>query len=146
MNPDVIVGSFAAVFSIAYTIAAWELPSAAIGNPMAPKYFPLVVGAMAIIFSVALLIRGVKKGSVAKKAKTSDKGYWILIAGLMVLCLAYAAILEKIGFIISTILFLGAMLFLVNGVKGWKTNILTALCFTLGIWYIFEKVFMITLP
>lgn len=146
MNADIIVGIFSVVFSIAYMAAAWLLPDAAIGDPMAPKYFPLVVGAMGTIFSVMLLYRGVKRGHVAKKGKAPDAGHWVLIGGLIACCLAYAVILEMAGFLVSTPLFLGAMLFLVNGVKGWKANILTALGFSFGIWYVFDKIFMITLP
>lgn len=146
MNPEVIVGSFSAVFSIAYTVAALRLPDAAIGSPMAPKYFPMVVGFMAVAFSLGLIIKGHKTGDVSKKTKTPDQGYWILIAGLIISCLVYAALLEKIGFLISTPLFLGSMLFIVNGIRGWKANILTAVGFSFGVWYIFEKIFMITLP
>lgn len=146
MNGDVIVGLFSVVFSIVYTAASWLLPDAAIGDPMAPKYFPLVTGALATIFSVMLIARGLRKGPAAKKGKAPDKGYWILIAGLMVCCLVYAAVLERAGFIASTIGFLGAMLFLINGPKGWKANIITAVCFSVGVWYIFDKIFKITLP
>ncbi|EHL67636.1 tripartite tricarboxylate transporter TctB family protein [Cloacibacillus evryensis] len=146
MNGDIIVGIFSAVFSAAYVVAAWLLPDAAIGNPMAPKYFPLMVGLLALAFSLALIVRGAKKGCAAKKGRAPDPGHWVLIGGLIACCLAYAAILDNLGFLISTPLFLGAMLFLVNGVKGWKANVATALCFSFGVWYIFEKIFQITLP
>ena len=62
MNGDIIVGIFSAVFCAAYVVAAWLLPDAAIGNPMAPKYFPLMVGLLALAFSLALIVRGAKKG------------------------------------------------------------------------------------
>lgn len=146
MNSDIIVGIFSAALSAAYLVAAWLLPDAAIGSPMAPKYFPLGVGAMALVFSLLLLSRGVKRGYVAKKGKQPDAGYWVLIAGLIACCLAYAAILERIGFLVSTPLFLGAMLFLVNGVKGWLTNVIVALVFSFSLWYIFTKIFLFTLP
>ncbi|WP_158096017.1 tripartite tricarboxylate transporter TctB family protein [Cloacibacillus sp. An23] len=146
MNSDVIVGLFSLVFCIAYTIAAWLLPDAAIGNPMAPKYFPLGVGIMGAVFSLMLLSRGMKRGRVARKGKAPDPGYWVLIAGLCACCLVYAAVLERIGFLISTTVFLAAMLFLVNGVKGWIANIAVSLVFTVGIWYAFTKIFLFTLP
>lgn len=146
MNSDIKVGLFSVFFSILYTVAAWMLPNAPIGDPMAPKYFPLVIGLLSSAFSIALIARGVRKKEAARKGKAPDAGHWILIGGLVACCLGYAAILERIGFLASTVLFLGAMLFLVNGVKGWKANILTALGFSFGIWYVFEKIFMISLP
>ena len=38
------------------------------------------------------------------------------------------------------------MLFLVNGIKGWLANIITAVIYSVGVWYIFEKVFQLSLP
>lgn len=146
MNADIIVGIFSTALSAAYLIASWLLPDATIGNPLAPKFFPLGIGALALICSLLLLSRGVKRGYVAKKGKQPDAGYWVLIAGLVVCCLVYAAVLEKIGFLISTPLFLGAMLFLINGVKGWLANVIVALAFSFSLWYIFSKVFLLTLP
>ncbi len=145
MNSDKVVGIFSLAFSFAYIVAAWLLPDAAIGNPMAPKYFPLGVGAIAFICSAMVLMRGIKRGYVPKKSK-ADPGYWVLIVGLIVCCLGYAAILELAGFIISTTLFLGAMLFLVNGVKGWIANIAVSVIFSVGVWYVFTKMFLFTLP
>ncbi len=146
MSSDVIVGLFSVVLCVVYTAAAWFLPDAAIGNPMAPKYFPLGVGIMGAVFGMMLLSRGIKRGRVARKGKNPDPGYWVLIVGLCACCLIYAAALERIGFLISTPVFLGAMLFLVNGAKKWVTNVAVALIFTLGIWYAFTKIFLFTLP
>ena len=146
MKSDVKVGLFSLFFSILYTISSWNLPDAAIGSPMAPKYFPLVIGLLATIFSIMLIAKGLKSTTPDKKGKAPDKGRWVLIGGLRACCLVYAALLERIGFLASTVIFLGGMLFLVNGVKGWKANIITAFCFSFGVWYIFQKIFMISLP
>lgn len=146
MNPDAMVGVVSLVFCLAYTIAAYLLPDAAIGNPMAPKYFPLGVGLLGTVLSIALLARNLKRDYVAKKKKQPDKGYWVLILGLCICCLVYAAVLEWIGFVISTTVFLGAMLFLVNGTKGWIANIAVSVIFTGVIWYSFTKLFLFTLP
>lgn len=141
-----LVGIFSAVFGIAYAVMSWNLPNASIGNPMAPKYFPLGVGVLATILAILLIMQGLRKGPAKAGKKVPDKGYWVLIVGLIVCCLVYAFILEKVGFIISTIVFLLGMLFLVNGVKGWLANIATALIYSVGVWYIFEKVFQLSLP
>ena len=146
MNPDLLVGAFSLAASLAYTIASWNLPDAAIGDPMAPKFFPLAISFLSCLFSAMLLLRGIRRGPSTKKPKQRDPGYVILIGGLVVCSLVYAGILEVVGFIISTTLFLGAMLFLVNGVQGWKANVFTAVTFSVGVWYIFEKVFSLTLP
>ena len=38
------------------------------------------------------------------------------------------------------------MLFLVNGVKGWIANIAVSVIFSVGVWYVFTKMFLFTLP
>ena len=58
----------------------------------------------------------------------------------------YAAAFNRFGFIVSTLLFLGGMLFLVNGRKAWLTNIAVSAAFTFGAWGLFEKLLMINLP
>jgi putative tricarboxylic transport membrane protein len=51
-----------------------------------------------------------------------------------------------VGFIPSTLVFLGAMLFLINGSRAWKLNAVITLGFTFGAWYVFVRLFQINLP
>jgi putative tricarboxylic transport membrane protein len=144
-NSDTTVGVVALASSAIYTIGAWLLPDASIGNPMAPKYFPLLIGIMGIVFSVLLTAQGIRKKTPDKKVKRDEK-YWLIILALIGCCLVYAFILEKLGFIVSTSLFLGAMLFIVNGRKGWIVNIITAVIYSAGVFFVFNTVFKMTLP
>lgn len=149
-NADTTVGAVSLASSAIYTIGAWMLPDASIGNPMAPKYFPLLIGGMGLVFSSLLVVQGVRKKTTGSSAGNTgagrDEKYWLVILELIGCCLVYAFILEKLGFIISTSIFLGAMLFIVNGRKAWIINIVTAVLYSVGTFFIFNTVFQMTLP
>ena len=46
MNSDVIIGIAGLTLGISYLIQSLNLPKAFIGNPWAPIYFPLSLGAV----------------------------------------------------------------------------------------------------
>ncbi|WP_148866907.1 tripartite tricarboxylate transporter TctB family protein [Thermosediminibacter litoriperuensis] len=69
-----------------------------------------------------------------------------MVLGTVAACLVYAVIFNHAGFIISTMLFLGSILFMVNGKAGWIRSAVIATVFTLTIWLAFEKILMINLP
>lgn len=143
-----VTGIGAIILGLLYTFKALSLPKASIGNPMAPLYFPLSLGVLMILMGVIVIVVEKNKKIISenKKEEGKDKGYLKLIIGTIIASLVYTIIFDKIGFIISTILFLGFILFMVNGRENWLTNIMVTVIFTIGIWYIFEKLINISLP
>ncbi|WP_422446319.1 tripartite tricarboxylate transporter TctB family protein [Thermoanaerobacterium sp. DL9XJH110] len=149
MNPNVIVGMVATIIGIIYSIQALSLPKATIGNPWAPVYFPLALGILMAALGVVMIAVEVLRGNTRLQAGAKapkDKSYIILIIGTIIICVVYAAVFNIVGFIISTLFFLGGMLFLVNGSKAWLTNTVITVVFTFAVWYAFEKILMISLP
>jgi len=69
-----------------------------------------------------------------------------LIISTLVLAIIYAFVFEKIGFLISTILFLGGLLFVINGRKKWVTNIVISFVFSFTAWYAFSQLLKVSLP
>lgn len=149
MNGNLIVGIASTTVGIIYSINAMTIPKAAVGNPLAPIYFPLGIGVLMGVIGVILIVQSLARGnslSANEKRTSKDKGYPKLIAITVAICLVYAFIFNRAGYLVSTLLFLGSILFLVNGRKGWLVNILVTVIFTFGIQYLFEKVLMIGLP
>ncbi|MGB9813212.1 MAG: tripartite tricarboxylate transporter TctB family protein [Thermovenabulum sp.] len=148
MKKDMVTGIGAIILGLLYTFKALSLPKASIGNPMAPLYFPLSLGVLMILMGVIVIVVEKNKKIISenKKEEEKEKGYLKLIIGTIIASLVYTIIFDKIGFIISTILFLGFILFMVNGRENWQTNIMVTVIFTIGIWYIFEKLINISLP
>jgi putative tricarboxylic transport membrane protein len=145
MNKDLITGICAVIFGGVYAAQALQLPKATIGNPLAPVYFPLGLGILMVAIGLVQIAAAIREKQ-EHKTKAKDEGYAILILGTALLGVLYALIFEHVGFIISTLFFLGGILFLVNGPKAWKMNTSVTVIFTLSIWYVFEQVLSISLP
>ncbi|QSQ08787.1 hypothetical protein H0A61_01132 [Koleobacter methoxysyntrophicus] len=144
-----IVGIAGILVGVVYSIQALQLPKATIGNPWAPIYFPAALGILMTAIGIVIVAVELSKGRAADKGKgkdRGDRGYVKLILGTIIICIFYALIFDRIGFIVSTLLFLGGILFLINGLRAWKMNTAITAAFTFGIWYIFEKILMISLP
>ncbi len=151
MGLRLFVPFFIIIGSVVWLIASLMLPKAPLGDPNGPMYFPLVLSIFLLVMGVIHFIqewkiRHQEKGVLkALKSGRSIK----LIALTLVFCLIYTFIFERIGFLISTILFLIALLSLVNGIKGWKkwvTNLTVAVIFSFVMWYGFSQLLEISLP
>ncbi len=154
MKINKLTGIITSLFGLIFTFATLNLPRAALGNPMAPLYFPLICGVGITVCGVAYyIVKGKKGNSVSagsegekfslQKISKDDK----LIALTCVLGLLYAVLFHRIGYILSTVLFLGGMLFALNdGLKKWKTNILVAVGFSVIIYILFYRMLGIPLP
>ncbi|MDF2545413.1 MAG: tripartite tricarboxylate transporter TctB family protein [Anaerosolibacter sp.] len=148
MNLSALTAVLTLVIGIIYSIQSYNLPRATIGSPMAPVYFPLGLGVLMAIFGIILLTQSVKRGDF-KGMDNKEKGLTYtgkLIAYTCFVSIIYALIFEEAGFVISTILFLGSILFVVNGKDQWKTNTIVAVSFSLGIYIVFSKMLGIILP
>lgn len=149
MRPNALVGFTALFLGVIYAVQAFNLPKAMIGNPWAPVYFPIGLGILMAALGLLQIVLEARKGLTnlegVKRPKFQASSLK-LIFGAAALCILYAFIFEKLGFIPSTLVFLGALLFLINGPRAWKLNSTLTVCFTLGAWYIFVKLFQINLP
>lgn len=139
------------IVSVVWFIASLLLPKAPLGDPNGPMYFPLALSLFMLIMGVIYFIQELKvrykeKGILnALKAGRTPR----LLIVTIILCLLYSAIFESVGFLISTILFLGVLLFFINGFHGWKTwitNIAVSVLFSFVMWYGFSQLLGIGLP
>ncbi|MFV9510367.1 tripartite tricarboxylate transporter TctB family protein [Tepidibacillus sp. LV47] len=150
MNKSIITSIVAMVIGIVYSVQAYQLPRATVGSNMAPIYFPLGLGVFMFVFGMILFIRTVlKEGWKGKESITKEKGISYtakLITFTSVVSIIYAFIFDLFGYVLSTIFFMGAILFVVNGKKQWKVNIIVSITFSLGIYIIFSKFLGIILP
>lgn len=150
MNLPALTGILAIILGMIYSIQAYNLPRATVGNPMAPVIFPLVLGIIMVIFGIILFVKESKKGMKAVDKKEDQKeGISSSSKLIIITCLSsivYALLFERIGYVLSTFIFMGTILFSLNGKKKWKLNIIVAVCFSVGIYFIFLKLLSIPLP
>jgi putative tricarboxylic transport membrane protein len=143
-----IVPSVCILISIFYFIYTINLPKAKLGDPNAPMYFPLIISIFLFIMSVIYFIKELLKHYPKKEeVKLLFKGRApVLIISTLIISLIYAFIFERIGYLASTILYMLAILFIVNGRNKWLVNLSVAVLFSVGSWYVFYHLLDVSLP
>ena len=143
-----IVPSVCILISIFYFIYTINLPKAKLGDPNAPMYFPLIISIFLFIMSVIYFIKELLKDYPKKEeVKLLFKGGApVLIISTLIISLIYAFIFERIGYLASTILYMLAILFIVNGRNKWLVNLSVAVLFSVGSWYVFYHLLDVSLP
>ncbi len=149
MSLTIIPSLLCFVLGLVYTTATFMLPDASVGRAFEPKIFPMMLGIALIIMSLSLLVREL---SALKGGKNEEKiplhkepgFYKILLTCLF--SAVYALIFDKVGYVISTVLFLEMELILFNGRQNWKVNTAVAVAFSLFIYIVFSKLLGVYLP
>lgn len=133
---------------VVYFFLSINLPEAKLGNPNTPSYFPIMISILITVSSVVYMLNVWRKGEKKNPdiAALFEKRTLVIIAGTLVLSIIYTLIFNVIGFLYSTLLFLGALLFVVNGIKKWKSNIIVTVIFTYAAWYVFSELLNVSLP
>jgi putative tricarboxylic transport membrane protein len=134
---DRLLGAAVLFLSIVFLFATSQLPSAALGDPLGPRAFPFLIGGLLLIPAVALL--------TSPQAKTAGNdlapaiGVWprlIKMAGVFALAAVFFFALEKVGYVLSTPVFLFALLRLMYGDR-YVLNAVVAITFTTVTYFMF---------
>lgn len=147
-----LTGLFLVIIALIYGYRAYTLPRAAIGNPIAPSIYPLVLAILLLILGGILLVKSNLKESIEalkiskREASDNERLSFKMIGWTCVIALLYAAVFNYLGYVISTFLFMLLILMIINGKSKWKINIMVALLFSVGIYMIFSKLLGISLP
>ncbi|MBN2656092.1 MAG: tripartite tricarboxylate transporter TctB family protein [Spirochaetales bacterium] len=148
MNISILSGILALLIGLIYTAMTFLLPDAPIGRPMEPKIFPMTLGFLMIILSSVMLFQEMRKTKKDERpAGTFTIDTNLKNIGLTCLfSILYAILFDKLGYVISTLLFLEGELFLFNGAGKWKINTVVSVVFSLIIYILFSKLLGVYLP
>ena len=128
------------IFSIIYLIASFQLPSYAY-VPVDSDMVPIGLGVLLLFLSIALFfIRDEKSGKKAKLPKED----LLAILSVVGFILLYIFLLEIIGFILITALFIFFCSWFL-GFKKYMTNLIVSIILPFAIYYLFEAL-QIQLP
>lgn len=147
-----LIGLITLLFGIIYGIKAYLLPRATIGSPMAPSVYPLILAALLSVLGGLLLLTSDFKMTIEslrilkEKSEEKDRLSWKMIGITCIASLIYAIIFNHLGYVISTFLFLKAILAITNGKEKWKINTVISLAFSIGVYIIFSKLLSVNLP
>ena len=123
--------------SLELGLGTWHKP----GAGFIPFWSGVAIGVLALL----MLIQSIwfNKANVTEKAE--GKTNWRAITLTLVYFLGYVALLEYLGFIIGTMLFVGVVLKSVEK-KGWFVTILVSLGMALASYYVFKVLLQSELP
>ena len=122
-----------------YFYATTLIPSLEIGDPLGPKAFPRLIGVVLLIAAamLALEMRRERGKTAAKGGAASFDPTVVKVLGVVVIWFGvYFALLERLGFILSTFVFLLPMMAWFNRGK-WLANTLTAAAFSALTYWLF---------
>ncbi len=137
---------YASIIFIALGVALFfysrTLTSSSTGTSIGPQELPLFLSVALVITSVINLVAAVRATSSEKKEKGLEYRKFLIILGLL---LAYVLLLEPLGYVISTFLFLMAG-FQIMERGGYVKSALIAGAFSGGIYFLYVKVALGMLP
>ncbi|OMP68360.1 tripartite tricarboxylate transporter TctB family protein [Domibacillus epiphyticus] len=130
------------VIGACFIFESRKISETAYGSNVGPDIFPMGLGILLILLSLRLLFE--TRGTSQDKAATGALDYkkFIIIFAAAIL---YALFLEKLGYVITTFVFL-TIGFQVMEKGKWLKSLVIAGGFSFGIYYVFVKVLDGTLP
>jgi uncharacterized membrane protein len=150
---DMIVGGFFMILSAGMMIMAKMLPKSTIMD-IGPDFMPMCIGIVTFILAAAMAFLNVKnlkaRTAEAEKMEKEDLDYKRMIISFM-LILVYVYLLQLVGFIVTTILYLPFQMYvLAPDEKKTKKDIIQlaviTVIFTIVVFFLFRYGFKIILP
>lgn len=140
IDKDICAGSFLILLSVLGYLATSQIENMAITR-LSGAFYPNILLTIILLCGVSLIYQGKKRKT--KEALPSFK--WKALIPIVVALLLYVVLMEYIGFIISTALFLLTSMWLF-GEHRVKVLIPVALIATVIVYVLFTQAFMIVLP
>ncbi|MDR2112711.1 MAG: tripartite tricarboxylate transporter TctB family protein [Candidatus Accumulibacter sp.] len=149
MTKNKVTGVGALVVGVLYFFATMNVRTAAVSDPIGPRFFPYIL-AVCMIFVGLLLV--LKKEEVTEKNRAvlfawpADKEVLARIVYTCVAGFGFGLILDSLGYLISSVLFMTAMMFITYGPGRSFLNISVGLIFGVSTYVVFFELLQVSLP
>lgn len=131
------------VLGAAFVIGSQNISASAYGSNVGPNIFPLGLGCLLVLLSLRLFYETFKyKQEENKERQTLDYKRFLIILGAAAL---YVLLLEEIGYVVSTFLFLLVGFQTMERGK-WLSTLLVSGAFSFGVYFLYVNVLDGTLP
>ncbi len=141
---DWISGLFLCLLGIFISIESYRVSLGDFHNP-GPGFFPFLTGLAIAVLSFLLLIPGGNDGQVQKAAFFEERSHVPKLIFSIVSLFAYGLVLDQLGFILCTLMYIGFIGRMVAGLK-WPQAILLAALSSFGSYILFAMVIKADLP
>lgn len=151
MSKNTITGLFAVVTGLFYLFLALRLPHVNMGDPLGPKVFPLLIGTVVVVLGLMLLIKERfvspdKSETVSFKMTPEVKTLIFRIGLTSVFGIIYGFMLDPLGYLLSTLLFMLLLMYVVNKLERKLESFITAVSFSLVTYVAFGILLKLSLP
>jgi putative tricarboxylic transport membrane protein len=140
------LAGFVFVLSVVYLFAASRLPSLEIGDPLGPKVFPYLIGALGCITALWLIVESRRKRPAdAAPAVARAQHHPLAVIAVMAWMFVFYFLIERLGFLLSCAIFLAGLTGYFNRGR-WMMNAVVYLGFPVGVYLAFTEILGISLP
>ncbi len=123
-------------------VESLRISKSAYGSAVGPNVFPFLLGLILVLLSIKLLIETMRYADSYKERQPLQyKNFFIILLAAVI----YAALLETVGYVMMTFLFLVVGFQTMEKGALWKSVVLAA-CFSLGVYGVYVKLLQGTLP
>ena len=157
---DRITATALLAFAIVWCVVVWQ--TIPVGSPgsVGPRAFPLGLGILLAVLSGLLLLRAQVRKRIETAADEADDTpddstsmsgahegtYLRMVFSVFAVIVAYGFLMEKIGFVLATLVTIPAMMMLVLGIRDPLRIAGMAFGMTFGCWLVFGKLLGAYLP
>ncbi|KGR73752.1 tripartite tricarboxylate transporter TctB family protein [Ureibacillus sinduriensis] len=141
---DKISGVVFLVISILFITGSLQISGSAYGSAVGPKTYPLILGIILGLLSLRLIYETFKKNTESQKNEKPQMKYKNL-GIILISAILYITLLEIIGFVLSTFLFL-LVAFQVMEKGKIISSIIIAAVFSIGVYLMYVNLLGGTLP
>jgi putative tricarboxylic transport membrane protein len=149
LTRDRLTGLVALIVGVIYFFATLKLPDSAVADPIGPRAFPFIIAVCLTFVGLLLVLKNEKlteKNRAVIFTWATDKEVVLSIAYTCVAGLIFGLILEPLGYLISAMLFMTAMMFITYGRSRFLFNIAIGLAFAASTYGLFFMLLEVSLP
>lgn len=147
MTKDRVTGLLALLLGGLYLAATFRVPVLEAGDETGPRAFPFLVAGLVIVSGAALLVKDarVRVRERLDWGFLSERTVWLRIALTIVAGVAYGLVLEPLGYLLSTFLFMVAVASFIN-VGRHLQNLVVSAAFAVVSFVAFGIVLKLSVP
>lgn len=139
---DRFAGIIFLLIGLLFVIESQRISESSYGSEVGPDIFPIGLGSILILLSARLLYETFRYEAVIKnKESIKYKKFFIIFISAVL----YAALLEPLGYVITTFLFL-VIAFQTMERGKWLQTLVIASAFSFGVYYLFAEFLGGSLP
>lgn len=110
----------------AYSLYSFHTAAVQTSWIMSPYLFPLLLAVFTVLIALSLLLEGLHECAAAEGKAAESGSFQIQKIGVaLLLCIAYAALLPHLNFIIATMLFLAAFIWYLGERRVWLVALIS---------------------